>query len=540
VERPELATVSASWVAHVGSANERPGITGLAHLFEHMMFKGSTTIGTTDIERDLEIMREQEALQETIREFYEDSREKWRRGEVENPYDPENRTDEIKEIEKKFQALVDEQRSLMIKDEFSNIYTNGGASFINAFTNSDVTVYIATVPANKIELWYWMEAERLLNPVFREFYSERDVVYEERRLRTESTPTGVFDEQLNSMFWQSHPYGWPVVGWPSDLRVISKEQADDFFDTYYAPNNLTAVLVGNIDVEQAKKLAERYFGRLERGKKEPPDVVTLEMEQLAEKRLNAECDCPAQIQIQYHSVPFGHRDDYVFDVLGGILNGQTGRLYKAMVEGSEIASQASAGQDSQKYAGSFSFSAETKGDHTPAELEAAWGAVLAELRETPVPQEELDKVKNIVTADVYRRLENPLFLSMQLALYDGMGHPDYLNTLAKNTAAVTSADIQRVVKQYLTDENRLVGSYTRKAGSQAEEIPEELTGLPSEVRQQVMAQAKQIASIDDPATLEQALGQMEAQAAQVPPEMKPALDYMKRIIEQRLAELSGN
>ncbi len=255
VPRPESTTVSAGWVAKVGSANERPGITGLSHLFEHMMFKGSRTIGTTNIERDLEIIDEQEQIQERIREIYRQQRQRFRRGEIDDPFDADYRTEEQIELERKFQTLIEEQRLVMVKDEFDKIYTEAGGSGMNAGTTNDLTIYFITLPANKLELWFWLESDRLLNPVMREFYSERDVVFEERRLRTESTPTGKFDEQFESMFWQSHPYSWPVVGWPSDLRVISKEQADEYYATYYAPNNLTASLVGNFDVAEAKELA---------------------------------------------------------------------------------------------------------------------------------------------------------------------------------------------------------------------------------------------------------------------------------------------
>ncbi len=387
VERPEMATVSAGWVAHVGSANERPGITGLSHLFEHMMFKGTSNIGTTNIERDLEIIAEQEQIQEKIRQIYREQRKLFRLGENNDPFDPEGRTEEQIELEDRFQALVEEQRSIMIKDEFDKIYTGAGGSGMNAGTTNDLTLYFITVPANKLELWFWMESDRLANPVFREFYSERDVVHEERRMRTESTPTGKFAEQFEAMFWESHPYSWPVVGWPSDLRVISKQQADDYYATYYAPNNLTVAMVGNFDSDQVKAMAQKYFGRIPRGKSAPPDVVTLEMEQMAEKRMKAECDCQPQVEVRYHTVPFMHADSYALDILSELMNGRTGRLYKEMILGKEIASSAFAGQNSGKYAGSFSFGAETKGDASPEQLEQAWYAELNRILDRADPRE---------------------------------------------------------------------------------------------------------------------------------------------------------
>jgi len=462
VQRPELTTVTAGWVAHVGSSNERPGITGISHFFEHMMFKGTATIGTTDSRRDLEIIEEQEKIQTQIREIYEQQRERFRLGEIEDPYAPDAQPLELVELQKRFEALVAEQRALMVKDEFDKIYTSEGASGMNAFTSEDVTVYFVTVPANKIELWFWMESDRLHQPVFREFYSERDVVHEERRLRTESTPTGKFDELFDAMFWESHPYTWPVVGWPSDLRVLSLEQARTYFGTYYAPNNVTAALVGDFELDEVKELAERYFGRLER-RPEPPDVVTLEMEQTAEKEMRARCDCQPQVELRYHTVPFRHRDSYALDLLAGLLNGRSGRLYTSLVLDQGIASDAGASQDSRKWAGSFSLQAEARGEGTPEGLEQALVAELVKLRDEPIPERELQKVKNQITASAYQRLASGFYLLLQLLVYDGLGDWQYINEWADSTLAVTAEDVKRVAGEYFDVDQRAVGFYDRNA-----------------------------------------------------------------------------
>jgi predicted Zn-dependent peptidase len=538
VRRPELTTVSAGWVARVGSVNERPGITGISHLFEHMMFKGTNVVGTTDIGRDLEIIDEQEAIQTRIREIYRKQRERWRRGEIDDPFDPENRTEEQIELEKKFTQLIEEQRELMIKDEFDQIYTAAGASGMNAGTSEDFTIYFITVPANKLELWFWMESDRLLNPVFREFYSERDVVFEERRLRTESTPTGKFREQFNAMFWESHPYSWPVVGWPSDLRVISKQQADDYFDTFYAPNNLTVSLVGNFDVDEVKALAERYFGRLPGTDTMAPDVPTLEMEQLAEKRMGAECDCQPQVDVQYHTVPFMHVDSYALDVLAELMNGRTGRLYKSLVLEKEIASSAGAGQSSDKYAGSFSFSAETKGEGTPQQLEDGWYAELQRMINEEIPDRELQKVKNQIQADAFRRLESPFFLLLQLLIYDNGGDWQYLNNWATKTMAVSAEDVKRVAAEYLTEENRAVAHYYRKEGAAEEEFPPEMAELSDEQQEMVKQQLRQLRQIQDPAQLQAFLAQVEQQKGSVPPQFVKGIEVVENWIRARLLELS--
>jgi len=313
--------------------------------------------------------------------------------------------------------------------------------------------------------------------------------------------------------------------------------AQEFFDTFYAPNNVTAALVGNFEIDGVRRLAEKYFGRIPRGKREVPDVVTLEVPQLAEKRMNAECDCQPQVSIQFHSVPFEHKDDYVFEVISGLLNGQTGRLNKSLVLEKKIAASASASESAWKYNGYFTLAAETRGEATPADLESALWAEVERLKSEPVPAEELQKVKNQVVADAYRNLQNPFFLLIQLLFYEGWGDWNYLNTWADQTVAVTAEDVQRVATKYLTKENRTVATYLRKAGTAAEALPPELEGLPANVRQGIQAQIRQIREIDDPAQLEAALANMEQQRSGVPPELAGAFDLLVRTARERLEEL---
>ncbi|MCA1607811.1 MAG: insulinase family protein, partial [Acidobacteria bacterium] len=302
VPRKGDPNVAAGWLARVGSVNERPGITGLSHLFEHMMFKGTHALGTKNIDENLKLIKEMDAVRAELRQQEQDLIRKARLGEISDTKDPKNRSERHQQLITKFEELTKREKELMVKDEFDRIYTTAGGSGMNAGTSNDFTVYFINVPANKLELWFWMESDRLRNPVFREFYSERDVVHEERRLRTDSTPTGKFDEQYESMFWQSSPYGWPVVGWPSDLEGITREEALDYFAVNYAPNNLTACLVGDVDPAHAKELAQKYFGRLPRGPRPPEPVRTREMPQLAEKRMIAYADTNPEVRIRYHTV----------------------------------------------------------------------------------------------------------------------------------------------------------------------------------------------------------------------------------------------
>ena len=276
-------TVAGGWVAHVGSVNERPGITGISHLFEHMMFKGSHVIGTRDYDKDVQLIEEQERVQDQVREELSKMRAAERRGELADMTKPEVKTARYKQLEARFDSLVAAQRANMVKNEFDLVLTRNGGTGMNAFTSEDMTFYFETVPANKLELWFWMESDRLKNRVFREFYSERDVVYEERRRSVESTPLGKFEVSFDAVFWDSSPYSWPVIGWPSDVAAISKAQADDYYDLYYSPGNLTAILVGDFDPPQALALAEKYLGSIPAGKRPPPEMITTETKPLDRK-----------------------------------------------------------------------------------------------------------------------------------------------------------------------------------------------------------------------------------------------------------------
>jgi predicted Zn-dependent peptidase len=224
VRRAGEPSVAGGWVARVGSANERPGITGISHFFEHMMFKGTPALGTKDAAKDKEIIAQQEKVADEIRKEEVGMRAAYLRGEIGDPMKRENWTPRRTELDAEMDKLIAAQRAILVKNEFDRIYTNGGASGMNAFTNYDMTGYFITVPSNKLELWMWMESDRLLRPVFREFYAERDVVFEERRLRTESTPLGKFEEQLESMFWEASTYGRSWDGPPTWSPTRSRRQ----------------------------------------------------------------------------------------------------------------------------------------------------------------------------------------------------------------------------------------------------------------------------------------------------------------------------
>jgi predicted Zn-dependent peptidase len=538
VPRKGDPNIAAGWVAHVGSVNERPGITGLSHLFEHMMFKGTKAIGTKDIDANLKLMKEMDDVRAELRKEQEALILKARLGEISDTRDPKNRSARHKELLVKFDELTKREKELMIKDEFDRIYTTAGGSGMNAGTSNDFTVYFINVPANKLELWFWMESDRMRNPVFREFYSERDVVHEERRLRTDSTPTGKFNELYDSMFWQSSPYGWPVVGWPSDLEGITREEALDYFAVNYAPNNLTACLVGDIDPARARELAQEYFGRLPRGPRPPEPVRTSEMPQLAEKRMVAWAETVPQVRVRYHTVAEGHKDDFALDILASLLSGRTGRLYKSLVLQQAVANSAGASEDGRKYEGLFELNAVAKPGKTPEEVEQALYKEIERMQTELVDANELQKVKNQYAANSFRGIQSNFGLMVQLLLRDNTRGWETINTDPAHHQGVTPEDIRRVANTYFKPENRTIAIYyTKKKAEGAVEDPA-LAGLSDQEKAQIN-QMKGMLGQANAEQLKAFLARLDQQAAAAPAEKQNFFKVVKKMLEDRLKQVEG-
>ena len=549
VERHESPTIMGLIVARVGSANEATGITGISHLFEHMMFKGTETIGTKDIQRDREIMAQLDSLKELIRAEERIMREKLRRGEIEDIHDPEAKTPRYREMEALFDSLILEQRQLIIKDQLNELYNKHGGFFLNAMTSDDMTGYFVRVPKNKIELFMWLESDRFKNPVFREFYSERDVVREERRLVIDATPTGLIEEDFRAMFWKSSSYHWDVIGWPSDVENITREQANQYYDTYYAPNNLTMILVGDLKPDDMIKLVKKYFERIPRGKIDPPDVITLEENQYGEKRLVAQAESSPQTEIWYHTVAWKHPDSYPLEVLAGIMGGKTGRLYKKLVEekgiakgsvsrrgrmffGSSLAVDAT--QDSKKYAGAFQITAEGVSGVKAVQLEEAVYEVIQDLKNNPVPEEELQKVKNQLRVQKIRFMDimSGIGILFYLGQNAAMGDWTEANNNPKMCDLVTAKDVQRVTNTYFANDQRNVLIINPKAGPEEEgEAAED---------PQFAQMVQMIKSMTDAARLEQMIGMFSMRIDQFEdPKERAQMEKLLKIANEHLKELKA-
>ena len=491
------------------------------------------------IDKDLDLQKRQDAKRAEIREEQNILDAKQRQGLIADAQDPKARSARHVKLLEEFDALVEEQKKYINANEFDTLYTKEGASGMNAGTTADFTVYFVNIPSNKIELWCWMESDRLANPVFREFYTERDVVWEERRMRTDSTPTGKLDEQFDTMFWGASPYSWPVIGWPSDLNGITREEANAYFDANYSPSNLTAAIVGDFDSAEAETFVRRYFGRLKRSPNPPAPVRTFSPPQTGVRRFEGEAETKPTVRVRWPGVEHNHVDEPALSVLGDLLNGETGRLQMNLVKGSKIASSAQASQQGNKYGGYFEISAAAAPDMTVEQVERAIQGEVEKLKSDPVPDRELQKVKNQATASKFRRLDGNFLIMIQLLVYDAYHDWRDMTTETDKYLAVTAADVQRVAKKYLDDDLRNVAVYRSKAGT-AQGPPDPLyDALPADQKAMADQMKAQIGSVQDPAQIEGFLAKVSEQAGAAPPDQQGFVKWLQNFLQTRLASLKG-
>lgn len=445
---------SALTYANVGSVNEHVGITGLAHIFEHMAFKGTSAIGTKDWEK------ERKAIEKEEKAFLSLKEEK-AKGSLADP-------EKLKKLEEEFEKAKEEAKLYVKPNEFSEIVEREGCTGLNASTSFDQTQYYYNFPSNKLELWAYMESERFIDPVLREFYTEKNgVIAEERRMGIESQPVGRLFEEFLGLSFRAHPYSAFVVGHMSDILNITRDDAIKFYETYYIANNLILVLVGDIYPENAKPIIEKYFGRLP-SKPLPPPVTTQEPKQLGERRIVIKDPSQPFIILGFHKGDFNDPDEAVFEAITDILGtGRTSRLYKRLVRDEKLALDAGAftGLPGQKFPGLFIFYAMPMQGKSNEENEKAILEEIEKLKNEPVTDEELLRVKVRAKGNFIRSLESNMGIAVQLATYESItGSWKNLLEEVDKIEKVTKEDIMRVAKKYFTEENRTVAILEHKEG----------------------------------------------------------------------------
>ncbi|NPU83065.1 MAG: insulinase family protein [Syntrophaceae bacterium] len=451
LERPLSPTVSLYIRYRAGAADDPDGRTGTAHLLEHMLFKGTETIGPLDPAGDAEL------LERIFQVGGELDRERARGDQAD--------TGKVKDLIARLEDLQSRHRKTFKSNEIDRLYSMNGAVGLNASTGQDVTTYHVSLPMNRIELWARIESDRMIRPVFREFYAERDVVQEERRQRTDTDPGGLLYERFMAAAFISHPYRRPILGWPSDLAFLDPTVLRSFLLHHHAPNNTVIAVVGRIRTDDVIRLIERYFGDIPR---QAPlfGHLTEELTQRGERRVRVEFDARPQVMIGWHKPALPHFDDYVFDVIEALLSrGRTSRFYQKLVEETGVAESAAAASSlpGSRYPNLFVFFGTPRDPHTPEALEKAVQAEIAILQKEPVPEKELEKVKNRMRADYIRELASNEGLASKLSYYEAIaGDWRYITGHLKVIDRITPADVQRVARTYLVPENRTVGVLEKK------------------------------------------------------------------------------
>ncbi|NJD20469.1 MAG: insulinase family protein [Gemmatimonadetes bacterium] len=448
LHRPGAPTVSFVVQYGVGGVHERLGNTGTAHLLEHLFFKGTRSVGTRNVTAEEALFARMGAAHDSL------VRARGKSDWV-----------EAHRLGGRIDAMEDSARTYVEANEFDRILTKAGARGLNATTANDATTYYVELPSNRAELWFVLEGDRMANAVFREFYAERDVVMEERRMRVETNPDGLLYEAHLRAAYHEHPYGAPVVGTMSDLENLSRRDVADYFRRFYGASNAVVGVVGNVDPDRIVALAERYLAAAPEGE-EPPPVLAREPAQRGERRVEIVWDAEPSLRVGWHVPEARHPDAPALYILANLLTGgRTARLHRRLITQDRLATGVTSSLGpGERYPQLFQIDASPLAPHTAAEVEAAVYEELDRLgAEGPSPA-EMERVRNQIAAGNIRRLQSNLGLAFQLVEAASL-YGDWREAfrMSERLRAVTAEEVKKVVLRYFTAENRTVATLVRKA-----------------------------------------------------------------------------
>jgi predicted Zn-dependent peptidase len=445
MEQHEAPVASFHVYADVGSAQEVEGITGISHILEHMAFKGSKTVGSKDFAAESKVLAELDQVYEKL------SREEQR-----IKPDP----DLVKELKAKFEQLQQKAKEYVINNEYFDMVMQQGDTGVNAYTNFDATQYINSLPANKLEFWMAITSDRFLNPVFREFYKERDVIMEERRLILETQPIVKLIEDFMAVAFKAHPYHHFVVGHMSDLQRISHQDVKDYFKKYYSPSNLTVAVVGDVNPQEVFKLAELYFERIPSAPR-PEPLRTKEPEQWGERRATVKAQSQPVLIVGFHKPGVQHADNGALDALANIIGqGRSSRLWESLVKKEKVATQIGCFNNfpGDKYPNLIAFFSMPSKDKTASESLNLIDKEIEKIKKESVTAQELTKYKKMTKKGLIDQMKANSRMASLLTYYDVVQGDWRLvfDELAK-IDKITADDVKRVANTYLVDTNRTVG-----------------------------------------------------------------------------------
>lgn len=441
----QAPTVSCRLFYVTGSVHEVPGKSGLAHILEHELFKGTRKVGVLDSIADARFMATQDSLQALIR-----------------PAILAGDTSTVNKLTVEHDSVLNEHRKIFVKDELWSAYQAAGGTGLNAFTTDLMTAYIVTLPKDKIELFMWLESDRMQNAVLREFYSERMVVREERRMRYDDKPAGRYYETLNSMIYEAFPYRVPTIGWPSDIMNLTREMADEHYRKYYKPRNAILVLAGDIDTTATMEMVKKYFAPIPSGEAFPPLTIR-DPEQVGEKRLTVKRpDAPNLYSLVFTTPEVGNPVLYPLDIAEGVLNGRSGWLYKRLVQEEKLAVSVKAGNSPNKYVSEFSVTVNMRPDADPAKVEKIVWEELEKLKTETVSERDFEKVKNRAYAGLVRSLTDMENVATMLAWYEMFGDYRIFLNWANELNKVTATDVQAAAQKTFVREKSVAGFLLKK------------------------------------------------------------------------------
>ncbi|BAZ15951.1 protease [Calothrix sp. NIES-4071] len=449
LERHQAPVVSFLTYADVGGVDEPVGQTGVAHFLEHLAFKGTTRIGTVDYKAEKPLLDKLEQLDSQIRAAK-----------------TAKKTDEVAKLQAQFNQIESQAVKLVKQNELGQIVEQAGGVGLNANTSTEATRYLYSFPANKLELWMSLESERFLEPVLsREFYKEKQVILEERRLRVENSPIGLMIERFIDAAYKVHPYRRPVIGYDEDIRNLTPANIRDFFATYYVPSNLTMAVVGDVNPTEVKRFAQIYFGRYKSSPK-PKSKIAVEPKQTQTREVTVNLPSQPWYLEGYHRPAITHPDEVVYNIIGRLLSdGRTSRLYKSLVEEKRLAlaAQGFSGFPGDKYPNLMLFYALTAPGRSVDEVATSLRAEIERLKTQPVTEAELKRVKTQARAELIEALDSNMGMAQQLLEYEvKTGSWRNLFKQLGRLEAVGAKDVQRVAIATFTPQNRTIGKLLPK------------------------------------------------------------------------------